>query len=116
MRSTSATACLGDVPGLEFMPEAAYDEPAWWLTCLTVDPAAFGGDRETIRRRLHDHGIEARPVWKPMHLQPAFRGAQRGGDMAAKLIERGLCLPSGSSLSDDEHDEVVNHVRDAART
>jgi dTDP-4-amino-4,6-dideoxygalactose transaminase len=68
-----------------------------WLTCLTLDPEAFGADRETVRLALEAENIEARPVWKPMHLQPVFAAYEAvGGAVAEDLFERGLCLPSGS--------------------
>ncbi len=65
---------LGDLPGLDFMPEAPWGCHTRWLTCITVDPAAFGADREQVRLALEAENIEARPVWKPMHLQPVFAG------------------------------------------
>jgi pyridoxal phosphate-dependent aminotransferase EpsN len=107
---------LGPVPGIEFMPEAAYGVPNCWLTCVTVDPAKFGADREVIRLALEKVNIEARPVWKPMHLQPVFSGFRvRGGAVAADLFDRGLCLPSGSSMSDADVERVVSEVRSCAR-
>jgi dTDP-4-amino-4,6-dideoxygalactose transaminase len=99
---------LGDVPGLTFMPEAPYGTTNAWLTCMVVDPDAFGVDREAIRLALEAEDIEARPLWKPMHLQPIFAANHSfGGDVSARLFERGLCLPSGSSLSDEDQDRVV---------
>jgi len=99
---------LADVPGLEFMPEAPYGTTNAWLTCVVIDPDAFGADRESVRLALEAEDIEARPLWKPMHLQPIFAShASFGGDVSAHLFERGLCLPSGSSLTDDDQDRVV---------
>jgi len=99
---------LSGRPGLEFMPEAAYGRCTRWLTCLLIDPAGFGADREEVRLRLEEQNIEARPVWKPMHLQPVFRDCRcRGGSVAEGLFERGLCLPSGTALTDDELQRVV---------
>jgi pyridoxal phosphate-dependent aminotransferase EpsN len=90
---------LADWPGVDFMPEASFGQASFWLTCITVDPAKFGADREQIRAHLESRDIESRPVWKPMHLQPVFRGFRvRGGDVSARLFESGLSLPSGSSL------------------
>ena len=101
-------ALLGDVSGLSFMPEAPYGTTNAWLTCMVVDPDAFGVDREAIRLALEAQDIEARPLWKPMHLQPIFASNHTfGGDVSARLFERGLCLPSGSSLSDEDQDRVV---------
>jgi pyridoxal phosphate-dependent aminotransferase EpsN len=90
---------LAEVPGLDFMPEDPHGRPTWWLTCLTVDPERFGATREDIRRRLESRDIECRPTWKPMHLQPVYKGcAARGGAVAEDIFARGLCLPSGSAL------------------
>jgi pyridoxal phosphate-dependent aminotransferase EpsN len=103
---------LGDLPGLEFMPEASWGRHTRWLTCLTIDPAEFGATREDVRLALEAADIEARPVWKPMHLQPVFAGcAAVGGDVAAGLFEHGLCLPSGSNLTVVELQRVVEQVR-----
>jgi pyridoxal phosphate-dependent aminotransferase EpsN len=107
---------LGDLPGIAFMPEAAYGRSNCWLTCIVVDPEAFGASREEIRVHLEAQDIEARPVWKPMHLQPAFQGCRvRGGAVSADLFARGLCLPSGSGLTDDERARVVEAVRSVPR-
>jgi pyridoxal phosphate-dependent aminotransferase EpsN len=101
-------AALGSTPGIAFMPEASFGRSTAWLTCITVDPGLFGTDRETLRRHLEAHDIEARPVWKPMHLQPVFASCRvRGGEVAGRLFEFGLCLPSGSSLSDEQRATVV---------
>ncbi|MBD1876689.1 aminotransferase class I/II-fold pyridoxal phosphate-dependent enzyme [Nodosilinea sp. FACHB-131] len=102
---------LGYLPGITFMPEAAYGTATRWLTCLTVDEEEFGCDRETIRLALEAAHIESRPVWKPLHLQPVFSNCEVvGGAVAADLFRRGLCLPSGSSLRPDELGRVVSHV------
>jgi len=103
---------LGDVPGVELMPEAPWGRSSRWLTCITIDPAAFGADREAVRLALEAVNIEARPVWKPMHLQPVFAGCERvGGAVAEELFARGLCLPSGSSLTDADLGRVAQVVR-----
>jgi pyridoxal phosphate-dependent aminotransferase EpsN len=104
---------LADLPGIEFMPEPEGNRSTCWLTTFTVDPDAAGLDREMIRKHLEAQDIEARPVWKPMHLQPVFAGATAfGGSVSAQLFEQGLCLPSGSSLSDTDRERVVDGVRD----
>jgi dTDP-4-amino-4,6-dideoxygalactose transaminase len=104
---------LGRCPGISFMPEARYGQSNAWLTCVTVDPLAFGATREDIRRHLEAANIESRPVWKPMHLQPAFRHcAVRGGEVAAHLFERGLCLPSGSALSAANQARVIAAIEE----
>ena len=102
---------LDGVSGITFMPEAPYGTTNAWLTCIVVDPGAFGADREAIRLALEAEDIEARPLWKPMQLQPVFASHRSfGGDVSARLFERGLCLPSGSSLTDADQDRVVATV------
>jgi len=99
---------LADVDGLSFMPEAPYGRSNCWLTCVVVDPERSGTDRERIRLALEAEDVESRPLWKPMHLQPFFADAPLyGGEVSAALFERGLCLPSGSSLGDDDQRRVV---------
>ena len=103
---------LGDLAGISFMPEAPYGRCTRWLTCLTIDPEAFGATREDVRLALEKKRIEARPVWKPLHLQPVFKGCRvRGGAVAERIFERGLCLPSGSSLSHADQDRIVEVIR-----
>lgn len=104
---------LGDVPGLTFMPEAPWGRHSRWLTCLTVDPERCGADREELRLALEAANVEARPVWKPMHLQPVFSGCPVvGGAVAEDLFRHGLCLPSGSDLSSGDVDRVVGVIRE----
>lgn len=108
---------LGDLPGLEFMPEAPWGRHSRWLTTLTIDPAQFGADHEQVRLALEADDIEARPLWKPMHQQPVFAGYERvGGSVADELFERGLCLPSGSNLSIEELERTEAIVREVAAT
>ncbi|HLH27945.1 MAG TPA: DegT/DnrJ/EryC1/StrS family aminotransferase, partial [Acidimicrobiales bacterium] len=108
-------AALGDLEGISFMPVADYGEPNWWLACILVDPGAFGSDREQVRLALERVDIESRPTWKPLHLQPAFAGAEVvGGARCAAVFERGLCLPTGSSLSDLDLERVVEVIRGLA--
>lgn len=103
---------LAALPGVEFMPEGEGCFSTFWLTCLTIDPQLAGVDRETVRLHLESLDIESRPVWKPMHLQPVFaRFESYGGQVSAGLFERGLCLPSGSSLSESDRARVVEGVR-----
>jgi pyridoxal phosphate-dependent aminotransferase EpsN len=97
-----------DHPGIEFMPETSYGCSNSWLTTLIVDPEAFGASREDVRLKLEELDIETRPVWKPMHLQPVFSGCRIvGGAVSEDLFNRGLCLPSGSSLSTRDRYKVV---------
>jgi dTDP-4-amino-4,6-dideoxygalactose transaminase len=106
---------LGNLPGIEFMPESDFGSSTRWLTCLTVDPAAFGADREQIRLALAEEKIEARPVWKPLHLQPVFAECETaGGEVAQDLFDRGLCLPSGSNLTEEDLQRVIDAIRSIA--
>jgi dTDP-4-amino-4,6-dideoxygalactose transaminase len=98
---------LGSLPGVTFMPEARYGRHNRWLTVLLIEPAQFGATREDVRLALEAENIESRPVWKPMHLQPVFREAPVvGGTISERLFQTGLCLPSGSAMSDEDVDRV----------
>jgi pyridoxal phosphate-dependent aminotransferase EpsN len=102
---------VGSLPGVALMPEAPYGRSNCWLTCITLDPKLFGATREDLRQQLELNNIESRPVWKPMHLQPAFAGCRmRGGTVSERLFERGLCLPSGSSLTMKDLERVVDTI------
>jgi pyridoxal phosphate-dependent aminotransferase EpsN len=109
-------AALGDLPGLSFIPEPNWGVANRWLSVLLVDPAAFGVDREVLRGALEAAGIESRPAWKPLHLQPAFRGVpSSGGAVSAGLFERGLCLPSGGGMTKVDQARVIEVIRACAR-
>lgn len=106
---------LSDVAGIEFQPEAPWGRHTRWLTCILIDPEEFGADRETVRLALEAENIESRPVWKPMHLQPVFREYERvGGEVAEDLFDRGLCLPSGTNLTEGDLQRVVEVIRSCA--
>ena len=105
-----------DLPGIQFMPEAPWGRHTRWLTTVTIDPEAFGADWEAVRVALERENIEARPVWKPMHLQPVFANFERRrGSVAEDLFRHGLCLPSGSNLTRQELERVVEGVRAVPR-
>jgi dTDP-4-amino-4,6-dideoxygalactose transaminase len=107
---------LRGVPGISFMPEAEYGRSNCWLTCLQVDPQRFGATRDDLRAALESAGIESRPVWKPLHLQPVFAGCTFVGSGAAEaLFARGLCLPSGSALTPAELQRIAEAVRGCRR-
>ena len=103
---------LADVPGLELMPQAAYGRHTNWLSVFLVDEKRFGIDRDALIRKLDEAAIEARPAWKPMHLQPLYSSAERfGGATAEDLFRRGICLPSSSSLTAEEQQRVIDAIR-----
>jgi pyridoxal phosphate-dependent aminotransferase EpsN len=106
---------LAGEPGITFMPEPAHGVGNAWLTCVLVEPEGFGADREQVRIALEAEDVEARPLWKPMHLQPVYaRHRAYGGDVSASLFERGLCLPSGSALTPSDQERIVGIVRSVA--
>jgi len=105
-------AALIDLPGVAFMPEATFGRSNRWLTCLTIEPAKAGVDREQVRHALEAENIEARPVWKPLHLQPVFAGCETvGGAVSERLFDQGLCLPSGSAMTESDLQRVIGIVR-----
>lgn len=108
-------AALG-LEGLELMPQAPWGKHTNWLSVFTVDEAALGCSRDAIIDALGKQDIEARPVWKPMHLQRLYRSCEMvGGAVAEDLFARGVCLPSGSSLTHDEQDRIVETIARTAR-
>lgn len=109
-------AALARLPGISFMPDTGDGKSTRWLTCLTIDSPAFGASREDVCKAFSSRDIEVRPVWKPMHLQPVFRECRaRGGDVSADLFQRGLCLPSGSQLTDAQQAEIIDVFRSCCR-
>lgn len=107
---------LGGLPGLAFMPEAPWGRASRWLTVVTLDRERFGAGPDEVRRALEAEDVEARPVWKPMHLQPLFAGRRAiGGAVAEGLFATGLCLPSGSALTEAEVDRIAERVRGCHR-
>jgi pyridoxal phosphate-dependent aminotransferase EpsN len=106
---------FADLPGIGLMPQAPYGLHTNWLSCFLVDRARFGASRDDLLAALGRANVEARPLWKPMHLQPLHAGCDRyGGEVAARLFERGLCLPSSSSLSPATQRRVIDVVRAVA--
>jgi dTDP-4-amino-4,6-dideoxygalactose transaminase len=123
---------LKNIPGIDFMPEAAYGTANRWLTVILITPDTFGADRETVRLALEKENIESRPVWKPMHLQPVFRIDDRnpkdnnqgkkthparvvGGGVSEDIFHRGLFLPSGTALSRDELNRIIDIILDCGK-
>lgn len=84
-----------------------------WLSAIVIDESITGKNREDLRLAFLEDNIESRPLWKPMHLQPVFADAPYyGTDVAEKLFDNGLCLPSGSNLSDDDRARIEKVIRD----
>jgi dTDP-4-amino-4,6-dideoxygalactose transaminase len=105
------------LPGLELMPQAPWGLHTNWLSCFLVDEDLLGCNRDHLVAALAERDIESRPIWKPMHLQPLFAGAERfGGAVAEDLFRRGICLPSSSFMDEATQDSVVEAVLDAIPT
>lgn len=104
-------------PDVQWMPEPPGDRSTRWLTCFTLSGPDAGVRRDLVLRSLERHSIEARPVWKPMHRQPLFRGApyfaHSTGDVSAGLFAAGVCLPSGSNLTAQQQDRVIGQLQRA---
>jgi pyridoxal phosphate-dependent aminotransferase EpsN len=105
---------LADLPGISLMPQAAFGIHTNWLSCFLIDEHEFGVSRDQLIAALEHAGVESRPVWKPMHLQPVFKGCEYlGGQVAKDLYLRGICLPSSSSLTEEDQLHVINSIRKA---
>ena len=109
-------AALEGLHGISFLPEAPGGHSTCWLTCVLLDEERLGVGPEQVRKHLETRNIEARPVWKPMHLQPVYRGCRVvRGRVAEDLFNRGLCLPSGSSLTEKDQLRVIDAFLVACR-
>jgi dTDP-4-amino-4,6-dideoxygalactose transaminase len=103
---------FADIPAIQFPDEPSEDFISnRWLSTVLIDDTA-GVSREDIRLALERESIESRPLWKPMHLQPVFSGAPFYGDgTSERLFEKGLCLPSGSNMTDEERERVATSIK-----
>lgn len=104
---------FSDIPEIEFLAEPEGYFSNRWLTCVLVNPDNTNRvTRETIRIALEEVNIEARPLWKPMHMQPVFKDAPYYGSKYEEfLFDRGLCLPSGTNMSSVDQQRVIDIVR-----
>ena len=105
-------AALAGLPGVSFDPVPKVGSVNCWLTCVVIDPTESGGaTRHSVSALLSSLDIESRPLWKPMHLQPIFaEAAYVGRGVSDRLFETGLCLPSGSNLSDADLEYIISSV------
>lgn len=107
-------AAFSDLPGIAMMPQCSYGLHTNWLSCFLIDAPTFGRTRDQLIQELDEAGVESRPVWKPMHLQPLYTDCERyGGEVASDLHSRGICLPSSSSLTERDQFYVANVIRKA---
>lgn len=105
---------LAEFEGISFLEEPNADFFSnHWLTCILIDPKKTNGvTREDIRLALEAENIESRPLWKPMHLQPVFKDCPfYGNDVSNELFKNGLCLPSGSNLTDEDKNRILYSIR-----
>jgi dTDP-4-amino-4,6-dideoxygalactose transaminase len=110
------TEGLAGLPGISLMPRTFDGTSNYWLTCVLIEPETFGADRERVRLALEMEDIESRPTWKPLHLQQAFAGvALVGPGHCARVFDRGLCLPTGSSLTSADQSRVIEIISAQAR-
>jgi pyridoxal phosphate-dependent aminotransferase EpsN len=107
-------AAFSQRPGIDFMPEPEWSTSNRWLTAITIDPVRTGVTNMKLMEALASENIESRPIWKPMHLQPVFEGMKyyphEGRDIGRELFENGLCLPSGSNLTEEEQGAVIDTI------
>lgn len=107
--------CFKDIPGVKVLQEPNSDYFSnHWLSAILIDPSLTNGiDRETLRLKFLEENIESRPLWKPMHMQPVFQDALYFGEnVSENLFENGLCLPSGSNLTDEERERIKSVIVD----
>lgn len=108
---------LAQLPGVSFMPELENTRSNRWLTALTINEAESGVSAGEVIKALIEENIEARPVWKPLHLQPIFKGSKfyphsENENISEYLFESGICLPSGSNMTAEDQNRVINCVKD----
>jgi len=112
-------SAFSDMPQITWMPEPDWSYSTHWLTACTISPS-LGVNSEELIRRLAAELIEARPLWKPMHMQPVFREARSFNhgeeSVSQSLFENGICLPSGSNMSDGQQDRIINTMKKVLST
>ncbi|TXC92426.1 pyridoxal phosphate-dependent aminotransferase [Metabacillus litoralis] len=111
---------LGLLPGVTFMPELIETSTNRWLTALTINESVTGFPKDYLLKSLADENIEARPVWKPLHMQPLFEGTKyyphtENMNVSEDLFEGGLCLPSGSNMTIEDQNRVIAIVKNCLK-
>jgi pyridoxal phosphate-dependent aminotransferase EpsN len=102
---------LQDVPGVEFMPEASFGRSTRWLSCVLIDTEMYEVTPADVCAAMSAQNIETRPMWKPMHQQPVFADCRIvGGHVADDIFRSGLCLPSGSSLTEHDLHRIIESL------
>ena len=105
---------FADIDGVTVFVEPSSDYYSnHWLSAILVDPKVAGKTREELRLALLEDDIESRPLWKPMHMQPIFANSPYyGTNVSEELFENGLCLPSGSNLTDEERARIYKKIKE----
>jgi pyridoxal phosphate-dependent aminotransferase EpsN len=111
---------LSYMPGIQFMPELANTRSNHWLTTITLDAKQVGVSNELLLDGLAKENIEARPVWKPLHLQPLFQKAvyykhAENENVSERLFESSICLPSGSNMTEEDQMRVIDCIKSTLR-
>jgi pyridoxal phosphate-dependent aminotransferase EpsN len=111
---------LGSLPGIDFMPELEGTLSNRWLTALTINEKEAEFSVKTLLKSLSEENIEARPIWKPLHLQPLFNGCTYYSHSETEIVSErlfltGICLPSGSNLSEDEQMRVIDCIKSSIK-
>jgi pyridoxal phosphate-dependent aminotransferase EpsN len=109
---------LSDIPGIHFMPELVNTRSNRWLTTITIDENQVSGSIQSLLETMAEKNIETRPVWKPLHLQPLFEGAAyyqhaENEDVSQNLFRSGVCLPSGSNMTEGEQLRVIDCIKNS---
>ncbi|MBU7593522.1 DegT/DnrJ/EryC1/StrS family aminotransferase [Metabacillus halosaccharovorans] len=111
---------LSSIPGIHFMPELKHTKSNRWLTALTISEEVTGISVRSILNALSEENIEARPVWKPLHMQPLFKGANyyshsENMSVSESLFNSGLCLPSGSIMKKEDQMRVIKCLEESLK-
>ena len=107
------TKAFADVPGVTMMAEASWAHSIFWLNTVLIDEARYGEDSRALMKRLARRGIQARPLWEPLHRSQALQGVQSvGGEVADDLNRRALSLPSSVGMTPEQVQEVIGAVRE----
>lgn len=110
-------ALFKDIEGVTLFTEPSSDFYSnHWLSAIVIDEDKAGFHREDLRLKFLEENIESRPLWKPMHLQPIFADAPYyGGKVSETLFDNGLCLPSGSNMTDEERERIAKVIMEMKR-
>ena len=107
---------IGELPGISFMPISSEGMPNYWLSCMIIDRGRSKMIRDELVSICNDASIEVRPTWKPLHMQKVFQEKQIfGGVVSESLFHDGLCLPSGSNLSNEDREKVISTLSSALK-